>query len=92
MTVHRKVDGQGVRNLLLRRKRTNRVAWGLVVVLAARVLVGTGLLVVRVPPYWVAKYRGRGANLRGAALPFAPLREAFLDTANLEGADLGERT
>jgi hypothetical protein len=54
-------------------KRTNLVAWGLAVVLAVGVLGGGGVLFVRLRPYWVAKYRGEGADLRGAALAFARL-------------------
>src|SRR5436309_900582 len=47
-------------------KRTNRVAWCLAATLALVVLGGIGLLGVRLRPYWVAKYCGRGASLPGA--------------------------
>jgi hypothetical protein len=57
-------------------------------ILAALVLWPTGLLVVRLKPYWVAKYRGQGANLQGALLPLAPLQGADLREANLDGAQL----
>jgi uncharacterized protein YjbI with pentapeptide repeats len=69
-------------------KPTNRVAWGLAVVLTAGVVAAVGMLGVQLRPYWVAKYRGREADLRGAALPYAPLAGAELDSAVLAGADL----
>ena len=76
-------------------KRTNRVAWGLAAVLAVVVLGGAGVLGVRLKPYWVAKYRGEGANLQGAILIFAPvpgsaLNGADLRSANLRGANLAQ--
>src|SRR5205807_6258178 len=66
----------------------NRTVWALCAVLAGVLLAGTGLLLVRLRPYWVAKYQGRGANLRDAALPMAPLAGADLTGADLRGADL----
>src|SRR5687768_7058396 len=69
-------------------KRTNPVARGLVVVLAGVLLVGSGLLFVRLRPYWIAKYRGQFANLRGAVLPGAPLAKARLYGAHLQHAVL----
>jgi hypothetical protein len=74
-------------------KRTNRVAWGLAVVLAAVLVGGGGLLIVRLRPYLIARYWGRGANLMDAALPGAflsgvDLREALLFGANLQGSHL----
>src|SRR5438128_9417924 len=48
----------------------------------------TGLLFVRLRPYWVAKYHGMGADLHSVSLRGAPLRGAELGTANLQGADL----
>src|SRR5438128_11154762 len=78
---------------VMAKKKTSRVAWVLSAVLAVVVMGGIGLLGLRLRPYWVAKYRGRGADLRGAVLPFAPLPDAFLESAileraNLDGADL----
>jgi hypothetical protein len=66
-------------------KRSNRMAWGLVAVLAVTVLSGIRILG---RPYWVAKYRGEKASLRGALLVWAPLASADLEDANLEAADL----
>jgi hypothetical protein len=56
--------------------------------LALAILWATGLLVVRLNPYWVARFRGRDADLRGASLPLARLCGANLPLANLEGANL----
>ena len=50
----------------------NRVAWWLSAILAAVLLAGFGALFLRLRPYWIAKYRGAGANLRQAFLPLAP--------------------
>jgi hypothetical protein len=69
-------------------KRTNRVAWGLVVGLAVAVLGGSGLLFVRLRPYLIARYWGRGAYLMDAALPGASLSGVDLREALLFGADL----
>src|SRR3954447_22854742 len=66
----------------------NRVAWGLVGVIGAVVLVGVGFLGVRLRPYWTAKYRGEGAALQGAILFGANLPCANLHRANLRGACL----
>jgi uncharacterized protein YjbI with pentapeptide repeats len=66
----------------------NRGAWVIAVLLAAGVAIGIGLLAVRLRPYWVAKYRGEGADLKGAALAGAPLRGANLQYANLHRANL----
>src|SRR6266568_9262046 len=52
--------------------RTNRVPQWLSAVLAAAVLGGIGLPGARLRPYWVAGYRGEGADLYGALLPHAP--------------------
>src|SRR5437016_2047495 len=46
--------------------------WGLAAILALVVLGGIGLLFVRLKPYWVARYQGRGADLHGAVLVLAP--------------------
>jgi hypothetical protein len=54
-------------------KKTNRVAWTLAGILALVVIGGIAALGVRLRPYWVAKYRGEGADLRGANLILAPL-------------------
>src|SRR5437879_189952 len=61
----------------------NRVAWGLVVVVAVALLGGIGGMFARLKSYWVAKYRGQEAPLQGAGLSWAPLRNA-----NLRGAKL----
>lgn len=53
---------------------TNRVTWGLAVILAAGVLGGVGLLGVGLRPYLVAKYWGTGADLHGVKIPYAPSR------------------
>jgi hypothetical protein len=69
-------------------KPTNRVAWGLAVILAGVLLGATGLLFLRLRPYWIARYRGAGADLRQAFLPLAPLHAAILDHAHLQQANL----
>jgi Pentapeptide repeats (8 copies) len=66
----------------------NRVAWGLAALLAMVVLVGVVGLYTRLKPYWIAKYRGREADLRGATLSLAPLAGADLWRADLRGANL----
>ncbi len=68
--------------------RTNRAAWVIAVLLAVVVLGGVALLGVQLKPYWVAKYRGNGANLDGAVLIFPPLPGADLMGASLSGANL----
>jgi hypothetical protein len=75
------------------KRATPRGLWALCAVLAALVVGGTGLLIVRLRPYWIAKYHGVGADLHDASLPHAPLRKAILQRAilkraNLRGADL----
>src|SRR5436190_1742745 len=69
-------------------KRTNRVAWGLAIVLAPGVVGGVGSLWGRLRPYAVARYCGVGADLHGARLPGAPLAGGHLQGAYLYGADL----
>ena len=66
----------------------NRKAWGLAGVLSAGVLFGLGKGAAWLRPYWVAKYRGRGADLHGAVLALAPLQGSDLTDANLQNADL----
>src|SRR2546421_3817162 len=56
--------------------------------LAVVVLGGIGLLGARLRPYWVAKYRGRAANLHQAELFLAPLAGADLWGTNLHEAQL----
>jgi hypothetical protein len=69
-------------------KRTNRVARGLVVLLAVVGLVALGMGYVWLRPYYMAKYRGHGASLTYAFLPGAKLYDAELTCANLRGAIL----
>jgi uncharacterized protein YjbI with pentapeptide repeats len=52
------------------------------------VLGGIAVLGVRFRPYWLASYRGEGADLRGAVLVHASLPSASLMWANLREADL----
>jgi hypothetical protein len=66
----------------------SRVAWGLAVALAVAVVCGIGLLIVQLRFYWVAKYRGEGADLSGVVHVFAPLEGAQLWEADLSGANL----
>jgi uncharacterized protein YjbI with pentapeptide repeats len=73
--------------VLMQTTRMNRTTGVLCASLAGLMLIGAGLVAVRLRPYWVAKYRGEGADLRGAVLPFAPLRDAKLGGANLQRAD-----
>jgi len=70
------------------KQTAQRTGWVLCALLAAVMLGGVGLLGVRLKPYWVAKYRGSGADLEGALLVGAPLRGAILEEADLRGADL----
>jgi uncharacterized protein YjbI with pentapeptide repeats len=81
---HPRADG----NLLVMATQTSRGAWGLAMLLALVVLVGSGLLFVRFRPYLVARYWGEGADLSEASLAFASLQGAQLWEANLSGADL----
>src|SRR4051812_40099739 len=69
-------------------KRTNRVAWGLAVVLGVALVMLMGLFVTRRWPYWVARYRGHGAHLQGVNLARTNMRGVWLEDANLEGANL----
>src|SRR4051794_12150864 len=55
-----------------------------VVVLGSLVLLG-----VHIPPYGLARYRGKRTDLHGAVLIFAPLHGADLEGANLQDAHLG---
>jgi uncharacterized protein YjbI with pentapeptide repeats len=68
--------------------KTNRTTWAVCAALAGAVLVGVGVLGARLKPCWVAKYRGEGADLRGAVLMHAPLAGANLQFADLRDADL----
>src|SRR5438477_9078212 len=69
-------------------RRSARIASTLTALLTAGLLAASGALLLRVRPYWVAKYRGEKADLRGAALPLAPLARAHLTQARLQRADL----
>jgi hypothetical protein len=68
--------------------KTHRSTGILCALLSVIVLGGIGVLGVRLRPYWVARYRGAGANLQGAALPGARLQGVDLCAATLQGADL----
>src|SRR6266700_1644480 len=65
--------------------RKSRMVWIFCAALAAAVL---GPLAVLLRPYSIAKFRGEGANLRGAMLVDAPLHEANLRAAALSRAFL----
>src|SRR5438876_9358735 len=65
-----------------------RIASGLPAILAVALLGGIGLLGVRLRFYWVAKYRGRAADLHGVALARAPLAGANLRSADLKSSIL----
>ena len=56
--------------------KTSRIVWALCALLALVLASGLGLLFLQLRPYWVAKYRGQGANLQGAFLAHAPLAGA----------------
>jgi len=68
--------------------KTSRTAWGIAAILAMALLGGIGLLGVWLRCYWVARYRGQGADLHGALLVWAPLSRARLMDANLQRANL----
>jgi hypothetical protein len=68
--------------------KNNRIAWSVCALLAGVVLIGVGVLGLRLRPYYVAIVAGRGANLRRTSLRFAPLRRADLCSANLRRAGL----
>lgn len=61
-------------------KRTNWVAWGLAVVLAALVLAA------RLHPYWIARYGAESADLPGAGLSCAALIEPEVSLGLLWGS------
>jgi pentapeptide repeat protein len=73
---------------MMAERKANRVAQVLATALAVVVLGGIAVLGVRLRPYWVARYRGEEADLRGATLIRAPLGGANLNSADLHGADL----
>lgn len=54
------------------------------------VVVLGGLVVLGARPYYIARYRGKSANLRGAVLVLAPLAGADLVGANLRRVNLRE--
>jgi uncharacterized protein YjbI with pentapeptide repeats len=70
------------------KKRTTRTAWWLSAVLAVALVVGVGLLGVRLKTYWVAKYRGDATDFHNALLIYAPLQGSNLTLAILSGANL----
>jgi hypothetical protein len=68
----------------------NHSAWRLCGILAALLVAGLWILGREVTqhPYFVARYRGEGADLRGARLRHAQLGGAYLLCALLQRADL----
>lgn len=58
--------------------KTSWIVWALCGLLALLLTSGLGLVFLRLRPYWVAKYRGQGADLQGAFLAHAPLAGADL--------------
>jgi uncharacterized protein YjbI with pentapeptide repeats len=68
--------------------KPNRIEAVVCAILTGLVLVGVGALGVRLRPYWVARYRGADADLRGAVLIGAPLRGVDLHGAELPNTDL----
>ena len=62
-----------------------KLIWTALLIAATCAVVAAGAFV---RPYWVAKYRGEEADLRGAMLYKAPLAGANLRRANLRGASL----
>ena len=77
------------------KRKTNWLAIWLCASFAAAELVGASLAIIRLRPYWIAKYRGAGADLRQSFLQWAPLHRAILtrarlQQANLRGADLDQ--
>jgi hypothetical protein len=71
-------------------RKMNRLAQGLAAILMVVLLGGIVMPCFWLRCYWVAKYRGEWANLRGAFLIRAPLAGIILHGANLERADLRE--
>src|SRR5207249_2855871 len=67
--------GERLQTILIRTIVTGLVAWA------------AWLLFIYVHPYWVARFRGKGADLRAATLVFAPLAHANLESADLCGAN-----
>jgi Pentapeptide repeats (8 copies) len=78
--------------VLMKPRQKHRIAWMICALLAGLVLVGCGVLGVRLRPYWMAKYRGRDAELHTAVLSYAPLSEADLCGADLRAALLDDAT
>src|SRR3954454_1021858 len=68
--------------------KPNRAAWRLAAVVAVVVLGGIGPLGWGLRDYWIARYRGKAADLSDAVLILAPLAGARLEGANLRGANL----
>src|SRR5262249_50600178 len=69
-------------------RQPNRAAWALCALVGGGLLVTTAVFGLRLRPYWVARHRGRGADLRGVMLIRASLAGADLMAANLREANL----
>jgi uncharacterized protein YjbI with pentapeptide repeats len=78
----------GVGQQPMQKRTTSDSAIWACAVLGTLLVWATALLFARLQPYWVARYRNKGADLRGAALPLAPLRGTQFDQTNLQGANL----
>src|SRR5438874_1608558 len=65
-----------------------RAIWAISAVLGGVVVLATVLLLVGLRAYWVAKYRGRRANLAGALLLHSYLPAVRLVGTDLTGAKL----
>src|SRR5205823_15005332 len=69
-------NGRSTGNGPVMRRRSSTTMWAIAALLAGGVLVGLTLLGVRLRPYLIARYRGMGADRRGAMLAHAALAGA----------------
>jgi hypothetical protein len=70
------------------KKKPSLVLWMTCMFLSSGLLGGLGLLLLRLRTYYLARYRGAFADLRGANLSAAPLQGADLNGASLRNAIL----